>query len=95
MKIRVQKLAPILAIVLLAFILFGFSINSLYAADPMAISSAEDNDTVGGTPNILTKIGVLALFSLLPYGVMLLTSFLKMVVVLSLLRNARRAAITS
>lgn len=88
MKTRIKKLAPLLALFTLALIFFGFTINSLYAADPIAIPSTEDNDTVGGTPNILTKIGVLALFSLLPYGVMLLTSFLKMVVVLSLLRNA-------
>ena len=45
-------------------------------------------DDLGGSTNIITKIGVLALLSLFPYIVMLLTSFLKMVVVLSLLRNA-------
>jgi len=53
-----------------------------------SLPTPEGDDAMGGAPNVLTKIGVIALFSLLPYAVMLLTSFLKMVVVLSLLRNA-------
>lgn len=40
------------------------------------------------TPSIVTKLAVLAGLSLLPFSVMLLTSFMKIVVVLSLLRNA-------
>ncbi len=39
-------------------------------------------------PNILTKLAVLAGIALLPFAIMLLTSFIKMIVVLSLLRNA-------
>jgi type III secretion protein R len=88
MKSKIKQILPFLTIFSLALVLAWASLGNLYGADPIAIPSAEDNDTVGGTPNILTKIGVLALFSLLPYAVMLLTSFLKMVVVLSLLRNA-------
>ncbi len=71
-------------LLLLSFFVFcasGFSADA-------AIPTPERDDSMGGSPNVLTKIGVIALFSLLPYGVMLLTSFLKMVVVLSLLRNA-------
>lgn len=39
-------------------------------------------------PSLLTKLAVLAAFALLPFAVMLLTSFVKIVVVLSLFRNA-------
>jgi type III secretion protein R len=88
MKTLLQKFVPFLAVIALACILFGISGNYLHGADPLTVPSVQENDSLGGTPNILTKIGVIALFSLLPYAVMLLTSFLKMVVVLSLLRNA-------
>ena len=43
---------------------------------------------VNQEPNVLTKIAVIAALALMPYAIMMLTSFLKMVVVLSLLRNA-------
>jgi type III secretion protein R len=39
-------------------------------------------------PSLITQSAVLALFSLLPFIIMILTSFLKIVVVLSLLRSA-------
>lgn len=39
-------------------------------------------------PSLVTKMAVIAGLSLLPFAVMLLTSFMKIVVVLSLLRNA-------
>lgn len=39
-------------------------------------------------PSIITKLAVLAGISVLPFAIMLLTSFAKMVIVLSLLRNA-------
>lgn len=40
------------------------------------------------TPPLITELAVLAGLSILPFAVMLLTSFVKIVVVLSLLRNA-------
>jgi type III secretion protein R len=39
-------------------------------------------------PTLITKLSVLAALSLLPFAIMLLTSFMKIVVVLSLLRQA-------
>src|SRR3990167_5981845 len=39
-------------------------------------------------PSMVTKLAVLAGLSLLPFAIMLLTSYMKIVVVLSLLRNA-------
>lgn len=47
---------------------------------------AQPNDDAN--PTMLTKLAVLAGLSLLPFAVMLLTSFVKIVVVLSLFRNA-------
>jgi type III secretion protein R len=41
-----------------------------------------------GAPSMLTQAAVLSLLSLLPFVVMILTSFLKIVIVLSLLRTA-------
>lgn len=83
-------------ITLLASIFFLFCAGDLFCA-PGATTAQEaldqtyktpDTDSVGGAPNVLTKMAVLAALALLPYAIMLLTSFLKMVVVLSLLRNA-------
>ncbi|MBF8263547.1 MAG: sctR [Parachlamydiales bacterium] len=46
------------------------------------------NDATAQNPDMLTKMAVLAGLSLLPFAIMLLTSFVKIVIVLSLLRNA-------
>ncbi len=51
-------------------------------------SWAQDAAASTPSPSILTQLSVLALFSILPFAVMLLTSYVKVVVVLSLLRNA-------
>jgi type III secretion protein R len=42
----------------------------------------------GINPSMVTKLAVLAGLSLLPFAIMLLTSFMKIIIVLSLLRNA-------
>lgn len=41
-----------------------------------------------GAPNVVTMMTVIAMVALLPFAVILLTSFVKIVIVLSLLRNA-------
>jgi len=41
-----------------------------------------------GKPNVLTMLAVITLLALLPFAILLLTSFTKIVIVLSLLRNA-------
>ena len=51
--------------------------TSLYADEPM-----------GGAPPLISQMAILAGLALLPFAVMLLTSFVKIVIVLSLLRNA-------
>ena len=41
-----------------------------------------------GTPNVVTMMGVITLLALLPFAILLLTSYTKIVIVLSLVRNA-------
>jgi type III secretion protein R len=50
---------------------------------PMGVTDPQQ-----GQPAIITKMAVLAFLGLVPFIIMMLTSFLKIVVVLSLLRNA-------
>lgn len=44
--------------------------------------------STAGNPSMVTKLAILTGLSLLPFAIMLLTSYMKIVVVLSLLRNA-------
>jgi len=46
------------------------------------------DEATASNPQMLTKMAVLAGLSLLPFAIMLLTSFVKIIIVLSLLRNA-------
>lgn len=49
---------------------------------------AEEPAMAEGSPPIIVKIAAVAILALLPFIIMLMTSFLKMVIVFSLLRNA-------
>ncbi len=51
------------------------------------VGPVSEDATLRG-PSVVTKMGVLAGLSLLPFVIMLLTSFMKIVIVLALLRNA-------
>lgn len=53
-----------------------------------ANATPDATQEVNQRPNIVTQVAVIALLSLLPYFVILLTAFIKIVIVLSLLRNA-------
>jgi type III secretion protein R len=88
------KNLPIIKILLIATFLFLVSSPS-FASESTTLSSlpiaqAEVPSPDGGfdQPSIITKMGVLAGIAMLPFIVMLLTSFIKMIIVLSLLRNA-------
>lgn len=59
----------------------------LFAAAAMPLSAAEPV-TTNGPPSIVTVLAILFSMGVLPYIVMLLTSFTKIVIVMSLLRNA-------
>lgn len=54
----------------------------------VAAANEEQGGSAPGEPNVLTMMAVIALVALLPFAIILLTSFLKIVIVLSLLRNA-------
>ncbi len=51
-------------------------------------ANTEEAGGGAGEPNVITMMAVIALTALLPFAIILLTSFLKIVIVLSLLRNA-------
>jgi type III secretion protein R len=78
-------------LILLLFFLSLSPLAAQQAATPASNQMTQAN--VEGSdgslnPSMVTKIAVLAGLSLLPFAIMLLTSFMKIVVVLSLLRNA-------
>ncbi|MBS0630228.1 MAG: type III secretion system export apparatus subunit SctR [Verrucomicrobia bacterium] len=66
------------------FLLFFLLATSTLMAQTQAPTLQPDT----ATPTLITQVAVLAGLSLLPFAVMLLTSYLKVVIVLSLLRNA-------
>ena len=84
----------------LLFLLFNAAAPSPIAAQSTAASSAPTAPLMGQTdptqesaksvsnPSMVTKMAIIAGLSLLPFAIMLLTSFMKIIIVLSLLRNA-------
>jgi len=67
-----------------SFFLFLFALLSC-----AALSAQEPPPSPAGqSPALLTELTIIAGLSILPYAVMLLTSYVKIVIVLSLLRNA-------
>jgi type III secretion protein R len=73
----------------LAFAIIGaFGSTELLAADNVSISQQFSPDDTVVQPSIIQKVVILAAMALMPFAIMLLTSFMKMVVVLSLLRQA-------
>jgi len=62
----------------------------LFSQDPSTLTAPVPliPEEAMGTPSLITQATALAFLSLLPFIIMLLTSFVKIVVVLSLLRNA-------
>ena len=82
--------------------LFAIFTTSMYAQEavtpsPAAINPATEvtqpiqlpiTEEMSSNPDMVTKLAVLAGLSLLPFAIMLLTSFIKIIIVLSLLRNA-------
>ena len=79
--------------IFLLWLVFTAVGSSLHAAGPPGRANANFSqgvEQVEGVqqPPLVQKVALLAFLSLLPFIVMLLTSFLKMVIVLSLLRQA-------
>ena len=57
-------------------------------APSLPVLNGQQEDKAPGGPNVITMMAVIACLALLPFVIILLTSFLKIVIVLSLLRNA-------
>ncbi len=76
---------------LLAFLLALLFSGFLFAQEPLSGPASllpTSTPETGSPPSLITQLSVLTGLSLLPYAIMLLTSYVKIVVVLSLLRNA-------
>lgn len=76
----------LLSLLLVGLICIPFSFG--FADTPQNLGAAIDQTNTIQSPALVTQVGVLAALAIMPYIIMLLTSFLKMVVVLSLLRQA-------
>jgi len=84
----------------LLFILFSGNISAqeegnvdaiaptLQQANTLLHEAQQNSLSQEKVPNVITMMGVITLIALLPYAIILLTSFLKIIIVLSLLRNA-------
>lgn len=79
------KRSPLFYFSLLTLVFCFFCIDIFGVEQPAMDPSASASDN---QPAIISKMAVLALLALAPFIIMMLTSFLKIVVVLSLLRNA-------
>ena len=73
-------------LVLLICLFCSESISAQEAFPNTAIAEAAPDNSA--PPTLITELAVLAGLSILPFAVMLLTSYVKIIVVLSLLRNA-------
>lgn len=69
--------------------LFALFATAGYAqAAPAPAAAPTATEQTNYNPDLMTKMGVLVALGLLPFAIMLLTSFVKIIVVLSLFRNA-------
>lgn len=78
-----HKRLLIFSFILLACLFLG---DCLYAQE--VIPSSPSIEQLAPTPTILEELTAITAFALLPFAIMLLTSYIKIVIVLSLLRNA-------
>jgi type III secretion protein R len=73
----------------LLFLLLICGSVSIFGQDAQPLSDLSTmTEEAGPPPSLISQLSVLAGLSILPFAVMLLTSYVKIVVVLSLLRNA-------
>jgi type III secretion protein R len=82
-----RKLRHYTILLLTFFLAFGDGMISTVEALETSIQQESSANEIKQPP-LVQKVAVITILSLLPFAVMLLTSFLKMVVVLSLLRQA-------
>lgn len=67
--------------------LFCFSPDQLFSQEPSSPQQIQD-DLTSLRPSLITQAAAIGTLSLMPFVIMILTSFMKIVIVLSLLRNA-------
>lgn len=72
----------------LLLLLFFLLPMVLFSQEPGSLEGALQQTDETKRPTMLVEVAILAGLALLPYAIILLTSFIKMVIVLSLLRNA-------
>lgn len=80
-----HKRFPLFSFVLLACLFLG---DYLYAQEGSLIPALSSIEQHVAPPTILEELTAITAFALLPFAIMLLTSYIKIVIVLSLLRNA-------
>jgi type III secretion protein R len=81
---------------LLLLLAVGSFYSTAYAQDAQTLPPADIGELMTApqegaeqpTPSLMTQLSVLAALGVLPFAIMLLTSYMKIVIVLSLLRNA-------
>jgi type III secretion protein R len=80
-----HKRLLLFSLILLACLFLG---DCLYAQEESLSSSLPSVEQSVPPPTILEELTAITAFALLPFAIMLLTSYIKIVIVLSLLRNA-------
>lgn len=89
--------SKIIFFLLIALALIGVGTEALWGQEPMSPGAAtstemlsEPNPTTSGLPppSMIEELTAITALALLPFAIMLLTSYIKIVIVLSLLRNA-------
>lgn len=80
----------VILFIFLALILVGFGTGTLFAQEAPIAAAENPNPTSGGlpAPTAIEEVAAITALALLPFVIMLLTSYIKIVIVLSLLRNA-------
>ena len=76
---------------IILFFFFLMFLTTIYAQDPSEMLGQLGQPNAQGAlgqPTLITKLAVLAGIAVLPFAIMLLTSYIKMIIVLSLLRSA-------
>ena len=78
----------IIPLVLFFILLFSYGLVAQEPTNEQLMQAVQGTQETQATPKLITQMVVLAGIAVLPFAVMLLTSYVKVVIVLGLLRNA-------
>lgn len=88
-KLKNFRTFPIRFLILLALLILGFDGLCAQEGLPSTTTPPINLESTGiPAPSMIQELSAIVLMSLMPFAIMLLTSYIKIVVVLSLLRNA-------